>query len=104
MRLATSTTETLTDLTTDLVMANNNNNLSLVCSIYNIFDRFVVNDPLFFYSYEITPKRLYSQSNDPNNYNIDDLHSEDSTDEDDRPRKPIPSWACGRSCRLIINM
>ena len=25
MRLATSTTETLTDLTTDLVMANNNN-------------------------------------------------------------------------------
>ena len=26
MRLATSTTETLTDLTTDLVMANNNNN------------------------------------------------------------------------------
>ena len=27
MRLATSTTETLNDLTTDLVMANNNNNL-----------------------------------------------------------------------------
>ena len=27
MSLATSTTETLTDLTTDLVMANNNNNM-----------------------------------------------------------------------------
>ena len=26
VRLATSTTETLTDMTTDLVMANNNNN------------------------------------------------------------------------------
>ena len=29
MRLATSTTETLTDLTTDLVMANNNMFMSL---------------------------------------------------------------------------
>ena len=29
MRLATSTTETFTDLTTDLVMANNNNNRSI---------------------------------------------------------------------------
>ena len=32
MRSATSTTETLTDLTTDLVMANNNNNTEL-CTI-----------------------------------------------------------------------
>ena len=38
MRLATSTTETLTDLTTDLVMANNNNDilLSRLCNVYGI--------------------------------------------------------------------
>ena len=45
-------------------------------------------------SYEITPKRVHMKS-DSNNYNIDDLNSEDSTDEDDRPRKPIPLWASG---------
>ena len=33
MRLATSTTETLTDLTTDLVMANNNNNHLKFCVV-----------------------------------------------------------------------
>ena len=37
MRLATSTTETLTDLTTDLVMANNNNKvLFTVCSAVTV--------------------------------------------------------------------
>ena len=48
----------------------------------------------FLCRYEITPQRIYVQS-DPNNYNIDDLDSGDSTDDDDRPRKAIPAWACG---------
>ena len=32
---------------------------------------------------------------DPNNYNIGDLKSDDDTDDEDDPRKKIPSWANG---------
>jgi len=36
------------------------------------------------------------------NYGLDDLHSDDSTDEEDEPRKPIPSWAQGENLKAII--
>jgi inner centromere protein len=29
------------------------------------------------------------------NYDIDDMNSEDSTDDEDKPRKEIPTWASG---------
>jgi len=31
-----------------------------------------------------------------NNYDITDLHSDDDTDEEDKPRKKIPLWATGQ--------
>ena len=44
------------------------------------------------------PKKTY----DPNNYNIDDLASDESTDDEDAPRKVIPEWAKGKSCCLVL--
>jgi hypothetical protein len=34
------------------------------------------------------------------NYDISDLNSEDSTDEEDKPRKRIPIWAEGKTVSL----
>jgi len=47
-------------------------------------------------SYDMTPvnKKKFAAST-AENYNIDDLNSEDSTDDDDKPRKTIPQWAQG---------
>jgi len=38
------------------------------------------------------------------NYGLDDLHSDDSTDEEDEPRKPIPSWAQEKNLETTIAM
>ena len=54
-------------------------------------------------SYEMTPriKKLKTTSTD-SNYNIDDLNSEDSTDDESQPRKKIPLWAQGQFIVLVL--
>jgi len=57
------------------------------------------------FSYEMTPvaKKVYKSSNFEN-YDIGDLNSEDSTDEEDKPRKRIPTWAEGIIYQLLISV
>ncbi|XP_029639968.1 inner centromere protein A isoform X1 [Octopus sinensis] len=48
-------------------------------------------------SYEMTPhKSSY------NSYDIDDLKSDDSTDEESSPQKPIPKWAQGPELKIAL--
>ncbi|KAK6734332.1 hypothetical protein RB195_017858 [Necator americanus] len=54
-------------------------------------------------SYEMTPDKKYKAATN-NNYNIDDLSSGDETDEEDAPRKKVPTWAEGAEFRLTIEM
>ena len=49
----------------------------------------------FFLSYEITPDKKYKKST-ANDYGIDELRSDDSTDDDEAPRKVVPQWAKGK--------
>ena len=46
-------------------------------------------------SYDMTPPPVKVKRQPPSqeNYNIEDLNSDDSTDEEDNPRKKIPAWA-----------
>jgi inner centromere protein len=51
-------------------------------------------------TYDITPARHElppEELADPENYNIADLKSDEDTDDEDDPRKKIPSWANGES-------
>ena len=43
----------------------------------------------------MTPTKKYTKKDNPNNYNINDLHSDDSTDDEEAPRRPTPAWATG---------
>lgn len=58
-------------------------------------------------SYDITPARHELPPEDlvdPNNYNIGDLKSDDDTDDEDDPRKKIPSWANGEYITWISDL
>ena len=49
-------------------------------------------------SYDITPARHElppEELEDPENYNIADLKSDEDTDDEDAPRKVVPKWAEG---------
>ena len=49
-------------------------------------------------SYDITPARHElppEELVEKDNYNINDIKSDDDTDDEDNPRKQIPSWAKG---------
>uniref|UniRef100_A0A8R1DJG0 INCENP_ARK-bind domain-containing protein n=1 Tax=Caenorhabditis japonica TaxID=281687 RepID=A0A8R1DJG0_CAEJA len=43
-------------------------------------------------AYEMTPPRTY-QPNSKNDYGLNDLNSDDETDQEDDPRKEVPEWA-----------
>ncbi|XP_043938034.1 inner centromere protein-like [Protopterus annectens] len=55
-------------------------------------------------SYQMTPKGCDPKPPkiNPNNYGMD-LNSDDSTDDEGAPRKPIPSWAEGKLLMQAIN-
>ena len=53
-----------------------------------------VHSKQFFSRYPITPVRQKKKAS-VENYDIGDLRSDDSTDDDEAPRKKIPSWAQG---------
>ncbi|KJH42971.1 inner centromere protein, ARK binding region [Dictyocaulus viviparus] len=52
-------------------------------------------------SYELTPDKILKPSSE-NNYNIEDLSSGDETDQEDAPRKKVPTWAEGNEFRRAL--
>lgn len=48
-------------------------------------------------TYQITPVRVKKTTGkkvpNPDNYDINDMRSDDSTDDDSKPKKVIPLWA-----------
>ena len=51
---------------------------------------------MLYFRYVITPAKKYLPATEFN-YDISDIKSDDSTDEEDKPRKEIPKWAKGNS-------
>ena len=45
-------------------------------------------------------EKVYKPST-ADNYDISDLHSDDDTDDEERPRKKIPNWAVGLYATVI---
>ena len=58
-------------------------------------------------SYDITPARHELPPEplvDQENYNINDIKSDDDTDDEDNPRKVIPKWASGKFQFITFNL
>lgn len=56
-------------------------------------------------SYDMTPARHElppEPLENPNNYDINDLRSDDDTDDEEQPRKILPSWASGHAFRTAL--
>lgn len=41
---------------------------------------------------------------DPESYDIEDMGSDESTDDDEAPKKQIPKWATGRRATICVNI
>ncbi|XP_072017645.1 uncharacterized protein [Amphiura filiformis] len=52
-------------------------------------------------SYQITPQRTHKPSTDED-YGISDLKSDDSSDDEEAPRKQVPSWAKGAELKAAL--
>lgn len=50
---------------------------------------------LFLFSYVMSPVKKIIKTATDENYDITDLKSDDSTDDESKPRKKIPPWAQG---------
>lgn len=55
-------------------------------------------------SYDMTPKgyKPHPPKFNPDDYGMD-LNSDDSTDDDSKPRKPVPTWACGNEFAQAVH-
>ncbi|KAI1719737.1 inner centromere protein, ARK binding region domain-containing protein [Ditylenchus destructor] len=51
--------------------------------------------------YDMTPDKIYLPST-KDNYNVDDLSSNDETDNEDKPRKDVPKWAQKRELAIKV--
>lgn len=51
--------------------------------------------------YDMTPDKVYLPSS-KDNYNVDDLSSNDETDNEDKPRKEVPKWAQKRELTVKV--
>ncbi|GFR89445.1 inner centromere protein [Elysia marginata] len=52
-------------------------------------------------SYEMTPAKIYVNKSS-SNYGLDDKESDDSTDDEDAPKKKIPEWAEGINLKAAL--
>lgn len=55
-----------------------------------------------FSAYEMTPDKVFQPSTE-HDYNVNDLSSGDETDNEDNPRKKVPSWAEKSTLRAHVS-